>query len=144
VATRYHSLTGLGVSLHYLQDTFSHAGYTNSNFGHSPLSWIDDFPFGKYGDHSTDKTASDVEKALRMAKYSYGQIAKFGQEQCGCTSNPWNQSMEDTIRRFSKVNTLHPAQADIEGNVYGDTYNPDLADPAALLYKRLILGVDER
>ena len=140
----HRSVYDLGVSLHYLQDTFSHEGYSNSTFGHSPLSWFFDFPYGKWGTHSTDKTASDVEKTLRMAKYTYGALARFGREQCGCDSNPWNQSVEDIVRRFAEVPTRFPNAADTEGNVFGNFSRKELADPQAVEGKRRILGVDRR
>ncbi|MBL9213853.1 MAG: RHS repeat-associated core domain-containing protein [Opitutaceae bacterium] len=46
----------LGVYLHYLQDTFSHRGFTDPTTGH-----------GKAG-HNPDKTANDVSRAYRMAE----------------------------------------------------------------------------
>jgi uncharacterized protein RhaS with RHS repeats len=53
---------GLGRYLHYLQDTFSHEGYTNSVYGHLP------------GFHSPDKTANDVGKAAQMARATWFAI----------------------------------------------------------------------
>ena len=119
----------LGIALHYLQDTFSHEGYPNPNIGHFT------------GFHGVDKTATDMEKAVRMAKFTYAAIGRFASEQCHCEGTPWNQTMEDVVRRFSAVKTREPDKADILGNVAGDWYEPAYADPAALAEKVRILGV---
>ena len=112
-----------GQYLHYLQDTFSHSGFTNSSWGHSPISPIADIfsPAASnlskfFGTHATDKTATDVEKAIRMAKSTYSALEGYSQLKCNCKGNPWNQEMEDQIRRFAEVDTLYPNLADIEGD----------------------------
>jgi len=132
LAVKSRSNFQLGVSLHYLQDTFSHEGYPNSNFGHLT------------GGHTPDKTASDIEKTVTMAKSTFAALSRYAKQQCFCQSDPWNQHLEDTVRTFAAVNTLHPDEATIEGDVGEGLTVPDWADPVALLYKRLILGLESR
>jgi hypothetical protein len=139
-----------GQYLHYLQDTFSHSGYTNSSWGHSPFSIVLDFfdpsakNLSKYGTHATDKTATDMGKTIRMAKSTYAALEGYAQLKCNCKANPWNQAMEDQIRRFAAVETRHPNLADIEGDVGGGYKDSRLASPLQLLYKADILGIPYR
>lgn len=135
-----------GQYLHYLQDTFSHAGYTNTSTGHAPPSWFADFPFGKWGTHATDKTATDIEKTIRMAKVTLGALNGYAQLKCGCQASAWNQEMEDTIRRFAQVGTENPRIADIEGDT-GVPFigkDPILGSPGSLGRKISILGLNWR
>ena len=134
-------LMGLGNSLHYLQDTFSHEGFPNPNYGHAAPGDLDHLV---PGGHTVDKTASDVAKTLRMAKSTFAALDRFSREQCGCSSNPWDQSMEDIIQRFAEVGTNSPFLADIEGDTGVVGTWPGLADYAALEKKISILNVDRR
>jgi len=81
------NLAGLGIFLHYRQDMFSHAGYTNPKWGHAT------------GFHAVDKTDEDVAKALRMAQATWDALNKFASERkCGCrgTIDPsWWKQIED-------------------------------------------------
>ncbi len=119
-----------GKYLHYLQDTFSHDGYPDSTWGHAK------------GFHTVDKTATDVEKAMRMAKDTYGALDGYGQLMCKCKAKPWDSEMEGTVRAFSEVTTENPRIADIDGAT-GIPGLPrrsfDLADPEAMQKKASIL-----
>src|SRR5437773_11085701 len=64
---------GLGRYLHYLQDTFSHAGFTNSVYGHL------------FGGHGPDKTSNDVGKAAQMSTATWFAIRDWIKtSKCGC------------------------------------------------------------
>ena len=83
---------GLGQYLHYLQDTFSHAGYTNSIYGHAP------------GGHWPDKTASDPGKAAQMASATWFAIRdwiKAAKCKCGdqgdTNVNEWWPQLESFL-----------------------------------------------
>jgi RHS repeat-associated protein len=130
---------GLGRYLHYLQDTFSHATYNNSNYGHL------------FGTHKTDKTATNPEKTLRMAKSTFEAIKNWAKaKNCKC-GNKWDNSWDDIINRFAKIETNHPSLSTIDAN----RFNPDElslefppfflgGDLRALRMKALILGVPMR
>jgi RHS repeat-associated protein len=104
---------GLGRYLHFLQDSFSHAGYTNDAWGHSPVSVL----YGdKGGTHTADKTNYDVEKAMRMAGATWNALNSYAKEKkCGCHGSfdpSWWQQVYDFARRpggddyTSMVNTI--------------------------------------
>lgn len=135
---RYPTLDflALGRSLHYLQDTFSHAGQPDSYWGHALEG------------HSIDKTSEDIGKTLEMAKSTYMELSKFSREQCNCAPNPWDSGMDSRIAQFAAVKTRYPFATDIEG--YTGVLPAVLEQPgvyssaAALETKRLILGVPRR
>jgi hypothetical protein len=86
-ATRGHlndpdrNLKYLGVFLHYRQDMFSHAHYTNALWGHL------------FGSHSVDKTTNDRPKALEMARTTWAVLQAFAWEKkCRCQGNAGNIS----------------------------------------------------
>ena len=73
---------GLGRHLHFLQDSFSHAGFTNDAWGHSPLSV---FYGDRGGTHTADKTNYDVERAMRMAGATWRSLNDYARKKkCGC------------------------------------------------------------
>lgn len=79
------NLSYLGIYLHYLQDTYSHAGFTDPICGHGCFDW-----------HYHDKTDSDVFKAVRMAQHTWSELQRFAKEKkCGCqgiwTDASWSQ-----------------------------------------------------
>jgi hypothetical protein len=98
----------------------------------------------KAGTHATDKTATDVPKAIRMAKSTYAALDGYAQLKCNCKANPWNEAMEDQIRRFAEVETRFPRLADIEGDVGAGLKDSRLGSPLQLLIKADILGVPYR
>lgn len=130
----------VGRYLHYLQDTFSHAGYTSDTNGHSPLNIETGAP---WGDHSNDKTASDPEKARRMAGATWKALADYAQaKKCGCAPK-WDNSWWDQINAFIDVVTNDPRSSTIDATER-TLDNPGLGDPAALIRKRRILGLADR
>ena len=121
-----------GRYLHYYQDTYSHAGYPDSAWGHFT------------GTHSVDKTATDIFKTLDMAKATYGEISKYSTLACKCSGNPWTADMTTDILGFAKVGTSFPRIADIDG----DTGIPGVgkwwffASPGAMNEKIKYLGLN--
>jgi hypothetical protein len=113
------SLKEFGGYLHYLQDIFSHDGYTSPKCGH-----------GCKDQHLPDHTRTDVEKTLRAAKATWKAIDDFAQQKCGCQHQDWNPEWDDRIRRFAEVG--YPFE--VERRMFeGSDEN--------LLVKKLILGV---
>ncbi|HZS08720.1 MAG TPA: RHS repeat-associated core domain-containing protein [Blastocatellia bacterium] len=90
-STRTDNIAGLGRYLHYFQDTFSHAGYTNPMYGHA------------FGTHNADKTVNDVDKTLRMAKATWEELNRWARQMgCKCDT-PWNDSLNKRIREFAEI-----------------------------------------
>ena len=131
----------LGRYLHYLQDTFSHSGYTNHTYGHSPLN----MGLGNlvYGDHDTDKTAYDPVKARRMAGATWNALLEYAKaKKCGC--NPrWDESWWNQLNNFINIATDSPRLSTIDAR-QREIANPGLGDPDALLRKRRALGLPDR
>jgi RHS repeat-associated protein len=112
------NLTALGWYLHYLQDTFSHEGYTDPVCGH-----------GCTVQHYPDKTENDVAQAQRMAAATWDALNKFARDKkCGC-HGVWNPSWWPVINEFLNA----PA-----GNRLREI------NSAELERKRLILAVPPR
>jgi hypothetical protein len=128
-------LARFGNYLHYRQDTFSHDTYYDPVNGHSPLL----LPW-RWADHSTDKTATDIEKTLTMAKDTYEAIADFSRLACGCEGQPWSGEWDDVIRRFASVGTANPWLVDIEGDT-GAGRVPSVGSFDALSLKIRVLGL---
>ncbi len=128
-----NDLSGLGTYLHYLQDTFSHNGFTNSTWGHSPISWL----YGdKGGTHATDKTNHDVPKAMRMAGATWRALNEWAKQQKCCDAAKWDPSWWDQVRRFAEApggNAITSRTSAIEDN-----------NPWYLENKRRILGLPRR
>jgi RHS repeat-associated protein len=131
---------GPGRYMHYLQDTFSHAGYDNDTYGHAAAF------------HYYDKTDSDVPKALRMAGATWRALNDYAKrKKCGCqgTWDPsWWKQVQDFARQASaNFNALTTIDAD-------DTNKWDLLNgwqnfymsnnPMYLQRKVQILGVPMR
>lgn len=68
--------SAFGIYLHYLQDTFSHQGFTDPEWGH-----------GRAG-HNPDKTANDVGKASRMAVATLDAMIAWSKSCKKCCVNP--------------------------------------------------------
>ena len=92
------NLEWLGRYLHYRQDMFSHQGFTDRNWGHSPVSVIDG---NKGGTHATDKTDEDIDKSRRMVADTWTALADFTSiiKNCDCRGH-WTSDMWPTINRF--------------------------------------------
>jgi RHS repeat-associated protein len=86
------SLSGLGIYLHYLQDTFSHEGYTDPVCGH-----------GCAVQHYPDKTENGVKQAQEMVAATWDALNRFAREKkCGCQGK-WDQSLWQVINDFLKA-----------------------------------------
>jgi hypothetical protein len=105
------NLGGMGIYLHYLQDTFSHRGFTDPLYGHSPLH---------SGNHADDKTDTDVGKTVEMARATLDALKRFafaiGRE-CACQEDvSWKRVQEfaaapagNTItRRTHSIEDVNP------------------------------------
>jgi RHS repeat-associated protein len=120
------NLEGLGTYLHYRQDMFSHDGYTDPLYGHSPAH---------DATHSVDKTDSDVEKSMQMAGATWKGLNDFAKVKCGCQGKS-DPSIWKTIRDFSDA----PA-----GNVITRRlFSIEDIDPWYLDNKIRILGLPRR
>jgi RHS repeat-associated protein len=118
------NLFNLGVYLHYRQDMFSHAGYTNPSYGHL------------YGTHAEDKTDSDVPKAQSMVAETWKTLNEFSkQKRCGCQGK-WRDDMWPTINKF-----LHASGG---GTYDRRRHSIEEIDPKYLNRKIAILGVSQR
>lgn len=86
-------LGGMGIYLHYLQDMFSHFGYTDPLYGHSPAHG---------GNHADDKTDEDVEKAIGMARATLDALKRFAMQtgrKCECADTvSWA-----TVQKFAEA-----------------------------------------
>jgi RHS repeat-associated protein len=89
------NLSGMGIYLHYLQDMFSHEGFTDPEWGHSPIH---------LATHNSDKTSNDVAKAMRMAHATWDALKDFAKQtgRCKCAANP-DPGMWKTIEDFAKA-----------------------------------------
>jgi hypothetical protein len=114
----------LGIYLHYLQDTFSHKGYTNSTYGHAT------------GNHSVDKTDDDVPKAQSMVAATWKTLNDFAKEKlCGCQGK-WTGDMWATINPFLNA----PGGGPYDRRVHAI----DEIDPKYINNKIRLLGVPHR
>lgn len=120
----------LGAHLHYLQDTFSHEGFTNQVWGHSPLGG---------GTHNTDKTASDVPRAMEMAYTTWYSLNAYAKQK-KCCQGKWNPVWSEMVRRFAEVETNYPRASAIDSrHEFANAFLP--GDPAARSKKRMLLGI---
>jgi RHS repeat-associated protein len=112
------SLSGLGIYLHYLQDTFSHEGYTDPVCGH-----------GCAMQHYPDKTENGVKEAREMVAATWDALNRFAKEKkCGCQGK-WDQSWWRIINDFLNAPS---------GNRLREINQEELEN------KRLILAVPRR
>jgi len=119
-------LGGLGIYQHYLQDIFSHRGFEDPLYGHSPVHG---------GSHADDKTDEDPDKAMEMARATLDALKRFAREKkgkCQCTDDvDW-----DRVRRFAEA----PG-----GNAFTRrAYDIEHVNPWYLKNKIQILGVPRR
>jgi hypothetical protein len=83
------NLKAMGIYLHYLQDTFSHAGFTDPTCGHRCFDW-----------HYPDKTDSDVGKAFRMALETWYALKECTKMR-GCRCQDWQDASWKEVREFN-------------------------------------------
>jgi hypothetical protein len=132
-----------GRYLHYLQDTFSHAGYPDDTYGHSPLNAVPFVGSLKYGDHDTDKTAYDSLKARRMAGATWNALLEYAKaKKCDCDPR-WDASWWGQIDEFINIATDSPRLSTIDARQQA-LDNPGLGDEDALIRKRRALGLPDR
>lgn len=130
----YTDLSGLGVYLHYFQDTYSHEGFASPTCGHGCSE-------GHYPDH----TANNVPKAIRMAKDTYKKLREWGKRKgCECGSDELTPGELDVIERFSKapgtsIPLLGSVLTSVDSEIFGYQVNG-----ANLRRKIQILGVPDR
>ena len=84
--------TALGQYLHYLQDTFSHSGYTSPKCGH-----------GCADQHLPDHTIADVPKANRMAGATWKALGDYARQKMCCQPNKWNPRWSGMIDAFNGI-----------------------------------------
>jgi hypothetical protein len=133
MATRISpNFTYFGNYLHYLQDTYSHAGFDSPIYGHALAG------------HKFDQPSSDLARTIRMAKSTWNALKEFSQKLgCECNSE-WTPEMGNTILDFTKApssSTPRLNTIDSQGGIH-DFFitNP----PWYLEQKRLILRVPRR
>lgn len=117
------NLRRMGIYLHYLQDTFSHQGFVDPLYGHSPVHG---------GNHADDKTDEDVEKAIDMAWATLNALKRFAARtgrRCDCNDTvSW-----DKVRKF--------AEAPGGNAITRRTHSIEDVDPWYLNNKRQILDI---
>jgi RHS repeat-associated protein len=127
------SLEWLGRYLHYLQDMYSHSGYTDTRWGHSPVSIVNG---NKGGTHATDKTDDDVVKSRNMVVATWTSLRMYASvKKCKCQKN-WTPDMWPTINDFLNASGGGPI-----GRRWESIEN---LDPALLDRKIRILGLPRR
>lgn len=139
------NIIGLGNYLHYLQDTFSHSGYTDPEDGHGPFGLENGDSFNR-GNHVVDKTYYDVPKTLRMAYSTWKAMKDWAKLKCNCKGNDWDNSWFDQIKRFAELgpNWADARVFDIEGNIAGSVGHPIWANHSLLRAKSSALGIPMR
>jgi len=119
------NLTALGVYLHYLQDTFSHRGYTDPTWGHAS------------GFHAVDKTDENVSKAMRMARVTRNALIDFAALKKGChCQRSWSRNTKQRLKDFLEASGGGPYDRRM--------HSIDEIDPQFLNNKIQILGVPPR
>jgi RHS repeat-associated protein len=122
------NLTALGWYLHYRQDMFSHEGYTDPVWGHSPRH---------LATHNVDKSDYDVAKAMRMAHATWDALMKFAsQRDCHCHAGLGSSDMWLTVEEFAKASGGGPYDR--------RRHSIEEIDPWFLNNKIRILGVSRR
>jgi RHS repeat-associated protein len=122
----------LGLSLHFLQDSFSHAGFESDIVGH--LSRL----------HYYDKTDSDVPRALRMAAATWSALNEYAKvKKCGCQGR-WDPSWWQQVIDFSNSPGANFGLLEtIDSN--GELLNFGMTNDAQYLLRKIkILGLHPR
>jgi RHS repeat-associated protein len=127
----------LGRYLHYLQDTFSHAGFHSDIWGHAGVI------------HYYDKTSSDVPRALRMAGATWNALNDYARaKKCGCSGSgdpsKW-QLLSDFFKASeANLNTFTTIDANSQWDPGGYDNLWMSNNPMFLENKRRILNVPKR
>ncbi|HEV2826449.1 MAG TPA: Ig-like domain-containing protein [Pyrinomonadaceae bacterium] len=94
---RSGNLSAFGNFLHYLQDMYSHRGFTDPKWGHSPRHG---------GTHHTDKTDYDLDRTMAMARSTWDSLTGFASQtgRCGCKNEP-PADMWATVKEFAEASS---------------------------------------
>lgn len=92
------NLRYIGQYLHYLQDTYSHAGFTSRQIGHA-FNFENLIPPPL---HIVDKTNYDVDKAMQMARDTFAELKRFAWDLCRCKGSD-DMSWENQVRKFAEL-----------------------------------------
>jgi RHS repeat-associated protein len=77
-----HNYVGVGRYLHFLQDTFSHRGFSNSVIGQFGFNGVD-LPF--FGGFVVDHTNHEIEKSEEMARTTFYALLEWAKRKdCKC------------------------------------------------------------
>ena len=77
---RKEQLTNFGRYLHYFQDIFAHAGFTNRRYGHGAHGHRPDQPW----------RPENIDRAKEMARETYEQMRQYAQRLKCCKGSPAN------------------------------------------------------
>jgi RHS repeat-associated protein len=111
-------IKALGQYLHYLQDTFSHAGFYDPKKGHG-------YTRGHYPDHTI---SAPPEKTLRMAKATWQALNDYAR-QTGCCEDEWRPGWDNVILRFAKIGLpFGPWRVIFEGSISNLQLKVDVLD----------------
>ena len=86
------NLPALGIYLHYLQDTYSHAGFTDPVCGHGCFDW-----------HYHDKTDSNVAKTVTMAQQTWYALIAFARDKRKCKCKDWPDASWADVWDFARA-----------------------------------------
>ncbi len=117
-------LNALGIYLHHLQDTFSHAGFESDVYGHL------------FAGHSNDKTANDHDKAVRMARATWEKLQEWVKI---CRCQCYNDKLKGKELFVSPMGSQLDQFIDAPGGPFSREINQD-----EIRKKRGILGIDAR
>ncbi|NOT59709.1 MAG: RHS repeat-associated core domain-containing protein, partial [Acidobacteria bacterium] len=127
----------MGIYLHYLQDTFSHNGFTDSDIGHG------------YMGHWPDNTNTSPGKVMQMANATWDALNRFAMQRGFC-SEPMTERMRITIAIFAKLPSGDNERAMFFNDITSDGKHPGWfgnwteTNPSYLYRKREALGVGPR
>ncbi len=110
------NIVGLGTYMHYLQDTFSHEGFTDPSVGHV-------FKDGMINGHMNDQPANDPYKAMRMAGATWKALNDWAKAKKCCDGGGMDDSMQKKIWEF--VNAPSAGLFGQAGRIVGvDSFEP--------------------
>ena len=112
---------------------FSHLGFNDPNWGHSPISGIN---FNQMGTHAADKTDEDFAKSQNMVAATWMILRGFGELKGSSCKRKWTPDMWPTINDFLNASG---------GDLYDRrAHSIEDIDPSMLENKRRILALPPR